>query len=643
MNNLHKGLFDGLDGADWQPGEQGDGQAQNGAGSGSSAGDVVSYGDLGLIQGGTQSGSGGGGTATVTTLSAPAPTLVTTTGSGLQFNLVWDSSVASAPAGFTTDVVAAAQYFESMITTTAVVNLNVGYNEVGGSALGSGALGESQSNLTSIGYAALVSDLTAHSSSNATDAAFLASLPATAPVGGNIWLTTAQAKALGVMSATNTAVDASVGFGVSTNFTFGDTNTSGTVAAGTYDFFATATHELSETMGRILLVGQSINSAAAYTTLDLAHYSAAGVRDFTQSTAGYFSVNGGTTNLGTYNTVSGGDAGDWSSSSTGQANPVLNDSFDAFANPGVLETVSANDLAQLDAIGWNLSSAAPLPGGSSGGGGTPPPPPPPAPTGVAVKSVATSTLSTLVATSSLAGGKAVATFVEVGGVVGDTFSYKLGGAAASSFTISSAGVLSTASAGISGATNGKLAAITITATDVTTSSTSSSPAQAVNVIVGGSAADTITPSTMTGIVASAPTFIFGSAGNDKIVGTNMTGALYFEGGAGADTMTGGSGTNIYEYGAVADSAVSAMDIITNFKVAVDKLDLTGISSKFTSVVALSSTATSIAAGTLDWVVSGGNTFVYANNSTKSEALTSANMKIELQGSLALTSANILHN
>jgi hypothetical protein len=114
-----------------------------------------------------------------------------------------------------------------------------------------------------------------------------------------------------------------------------------------------------------LLVGDSIDSSAGYSLLDLLHYSTAGTRDFIQSTAGYFSVNGGATNLGNFNTIVGGDAGDWASS-------VTNNSFDAYASPGVLEPVTANDLTEMDAIGWNLAGAGSVP--------PPPPPPPSAPT-----------------------------------------------------------------------------------------------------------------------------------------------------------------------------------------------------------------------------------------------------------------------
>lgn len=322
---------------------------------------TAAIGDLGTITS-LAHGSGTGSSATSTTTTASlAPTVVTTAGSGLVINLEWDSSVSSAPAGFTSDMIAAAQYLESQISTAATVNLDVGYDEVDGTALEAGALGESESNIESVSYTALVAALRASASTDATDASMLASLPATSPVSGTYWVTTAQAKALGLAAANGTGLDGAIGFGAASEFTFGDTNSTGTVAAGTYDFFATAVHEITETMGRLLLVGSSIGGSAGYSLLDLAHFSSSGTRDFTQSTPGYFSINGGATNLGNFNTIAGGDAGDWASS-------VTDNSFDAYATPGVLEPVTANDLTVMDAIGWNLTGSAASP------------PPPSAPT-----------------------------------------------------------------------------------------------------------------------------------------------------------------------------------------------------------------------------------------------------------------------
>jgi Ca2+-binding RTX toxin-like protein len=193
---------------------------------------------------------------------------------------------------------------------------------------------------------------------------------------------------------------------------------------------------------------------------------------------------------------------------------------------------------------------------------------------------------------------------------------------------------------VTGGTNGKLYALTVTATDSTLAVSSS--AGALNVVIGGSGADTINLASMTGIVTSAPTFIYGLAGNDTINGAGMTGKLYIDGGAGADTMTGGSGGNVYEYASVSDSTPSAMDIIKNFNATMDVIDLTGLGVHLGTPAALASNATSIAADSIDWQTSSGNTFVYVNDAGSSEALSAANMKIELAGNIALTSSNIAH-
>jgi hypothetical protein len=310
---------------------------------------MASVGDLGTVSG--ESAGNPSGSATVSgTAAAPAPTTVTTTGSSLVINLNWDTSVSSAPSGFMSDIVAVAHFLESQITNAVTINFNVGYDEVGGTSLVSGALGESQTTLTSVSYSALVGALTNTRSTDPTDTAVLASLPANSPVSGTYWLTDAQAKALGLQSANGTSIDGDIGFGLSSQFSYGATNTSGTVTSGTYDFFATAAHEMTEVMGRLLLVGQTIVSGAGYALLDLLHYSASGTRDFTQSTAGYLSVDGGATNLGAFNTNTPGDAGDWASS-------VGNNSFNAFATAGVLEPVTTNDVTEMDAIGWNLAGS----------------------------------------------------------------------------------------------------------------------------------------------------------------------------------------------------------------------------------------------------------------------------------------------
>jgi Ca2+-binding RTX toxin-like protein len=122
----------------------------------------------------------------------------------------------------------------------------------------------------------------------------------------------------------------------------------------------------------------------------------------------------------------------------------------------------------------------------------------------------------------------------------------------------------------------------------------------------------------------------------------MAGTLYFDGGGGADTMTGGDGVNVYEFGAVSDSTGSAMDIITNFNVAVDLIDMTGLATPFSGAAALASGATSLGAASIGWQTVGGNTFVYANTHAQAEALGATDTTIELQGNVALTANNFAY-
>ena len=104
-----------------------------------------------------------------------------------------------------------------------------------------------------------------------------------------------------------------------------------------------------------MMVGENFaGMGAAYEPLDLFHYSAAGVRDFSGTTAGYFSANSGTTNLGNFNTNSGGDFGDWAGS-------VGNNSFLAYSNSGVVNPVTASDLTEMNLLGWDPSTTSSSP------------------------------------------------------------------------------------------------------------------------------------------------------------------------------------------------------------------------------------------------------------------------------------------
>jgi hypothetical protein len=273
----------------------------------------------------------------------------------VNFNITFDASVNSAPTEFKTTVLNVANFYAQTFSDNVTVNLTVGFGEVGGNALPSNALGASLTYLASTSYKSLVGALKADMTSSA-DHSSVASLPSNDPTSfGHYWVSTAEAKALGIYSGTG--VDGSIGFSSTAAF---DYNAADGVAPGSYDFFGTVAHEFSEVMGRMLVAGGRIGYYLhSYSALDLFHFAASHVRTFSGTKAGYFSVDGGATNLENFNTNPSGDFGDWSS-----AKGV--DAFNAFATPGVAAPVSSADLTALDVIGWNLGTGATGTGTSGG-------------------------------------------------------------------------------------------------------------------------------------------------------------------------------------------------------------------------------------------------------------------------------------
>jgi VCBS repeat protein len=270
----------------------------------------------------------------------------------LIINVTYDASVNSAPAAFKTAIATVVQFFDNTFTNPITINIDVGYGEIGpnNTPLGSGALGESNTFFNSYSYSAIRNAMvTGATSADQTSAAN--SLPVADPTGGgNFWMATAEAKALRLQGASS-AVDGYVGFSSTFPFTY---NNSTGVAPGTYDFFGTAAHEFSEVMGRELFVGSDGIGSNSFTPLDLFHYSSQNVRDFSGPTAGYFSIDGGRTNLDNFNTDPNGDFGDWASSAG------FKDSFLAFSNSGVVNAVSQNDLRELNALGYDETPPPPL-------------------------------------------------------------------------------------------------------------------------------------------------------------------------------------------------------------------------------------------------------------------------------------------
>jgi hypothetical protein len=203
-----------------------------------------------------------------------------------------------------------------------------------------GAFGESFPALVSISYSDLFDRVSAYASTQ-NDAIAIGpggSMTPTDPTNGvGTWqLTRAQAKALGHIPDDMTD-DGGTTFGVGNAFTF-----SGPIAPGTFDFQGVAAHEITEVMGRLGISGGN-NS---FSLIDNFSYTGAGMKSLGGGAGNFFSIDNGVTLLKEFNDSAANhlDTRDWAGGT--------NDSFNQFANAGVVNPVSAVDLQVMDVIGY---------------------------------------------------------------------------------------------------------------------------------------------------------------------------------------------------------------------------------------------------------------------------------------------------
>jgi Ca2+-binding RTX toxin-like protein len=134
--------------------------------------------------------------------------------------------------------------------------------------------------------------------------------------------------------------------------------------------------------------------------------------------------------------------------------------------------------------------------------------------------------------------------------------------------------------------------------------------------------------------------LLGGSGNDRLVGDAGLDVLI--GAAGKDVMTGGASADTFVFTALLDSRGSLIDVITDFRSGVDKIDVRGIDANTARPgdQAFSFLATadfSNRAGELRFEVVGNRTFVEFDVNGDARA----DMQIQLTGKLNLISGDFV--
>ena len=264
----------------------------------------------------------------------------------MDIDLVYGSGTSLAPSGFFSAMQFAAQQLDALVANNITITIDISWDTTGQ------VLGEAgPENMQNYSYNQVVDALEAHAFSPAARSAVL-NMPGSDPTGGNgVYLSVAQAEALGLMSG-SALPDGTTTFG--TGGTVLNFSTTDQAVPGEEDFVGVAEHELTHAMGRS---GWGDGSTSGmYSLMDLFRFSSAGVLENSADSAAatsppaYFSVDGGQTDLADFSTTS--DYYDW-------ATNVVADSFDAFSDVGVANTLSAVDQTLMAALGFDVACFCP--------------------------------------------------------------------------------------------------------------------------------------------------------------------------------------------------------------------------------------------------------------------------------------------
>jgi VCBS repeat-containing protein len=143
----------------------------------------------------------------------------------------------------------------------------------------------------------------------------------------------------------------------------------------------------------------------------------------------------------------------------------------------------------------------------------------------------------------------------------------------------------------------------------------------------------------------------GDGGNDTIYGGSDTihsnnGGDTIIGGFGSDLLKGSNGDDRFVYLSVADSNAAQFDVISDFKSGSDRINLTALGALGLSILALTSTSTSVPAHTIAWIYdsAANETIVYVNPTDQTLSIgDSGLLEIHLQGIVSVAASDFVYD
>jgi hypothetical protein len=272
----------------------------------------------------------------------------------MDLNIIYVGGAANnaAPSGFYTAFNYVVNLYDSLFTNNVTVNIDVSWGSIFDPSTDTfkpvtKGLGQSISTgYGAVGYASTRNVLLNENAPGSNTLPLISPEPS----GYSLNVNSAEAKALGFLSATDTALDGSVGFNSTAPLDF-TPNT--TPAADLYYFVGSIEHEISEVMGRT----SALKHSNEYQIIDLYRYSAPDVLQTGTGAPSYFSINSGVTDLDNFNnsqTGNTGDLADWARSAAPDA--YLDNSAS-----GVINDVTNTDIILMGALGWTFDGAAATP------------------------------------------------------------------------------------------------------------------------------------------------------------------------------------------------------------------------------------------------------------------------------------------